>query len=177
VSNILHTMEIDSAATDVGRAPGARELLPILPIAAAVAWIARAFVASPWVSTTTALMIALAGAGLIGLPALFWTLDHGRRRIVPILLVGAVAGAAPLVLIVLSAVMGLTVRHGVDMVRGVLATGVPFPLVGVMRWPTFARAELQAVLIGVATGAIHWALFLSAHARGRNRRDPASRTP
>jgi hypothetical protein len=154
-------MDADPQVADAARPPGARDLLPLLPIVLLVAWTVRWFEREPWVSTRTAVLIAVASGGLIGLPVIFWMLDHGRRRLAAFTAIGAAAGLIPLGLIVVAAVMGLLVRIGPEGTGEMLARGAPMPGMGLMAWPTFGRAELSAMLTGALSGAIYWALMIA----------------
>jgi hypothetical protein len=159
-------MDTDPAAhQDAAKAPpqpGARELLPILPIVFVVAWVVRSYELYPWVSTQAALAIAMAGATLIGLPALFWALDHGHRGCVPLVVLGTLVGVMPLVMIVSSAALGLTVRAGPERTIEMLQRGAPIPGMGTMPWITFARAEVPAAAIGAISAAIYWLVVVVA---------------
>ena len=111
-----------------------------------------------------ALAISLTGAGLIGLPALFWALDHGHRRFAGLLGLGLLTGLTPLVVIVLSALIGLTARGGPERALNILEAGAPIPGMGVMSWLTFGQAELWAAAIGAASATIYWLVFLAPKA-------------
>ena len=149
------------------RQPGALELLPLLPIVLVVAWTVRTFELLPWVSTGAALAISMAGAALIGLPALFWALDHGRRGLIPLTLIGTLAGLTPLLVILASAVLGLLVRVGFECTLHTLQLGAPMPAMGVMPWWTFVRAELPAAAIGAISAATYWLISAIVGSRKR----------
>jgi hypothetical protein len=148
--------------------PGAPQLLPLFPIVLVVAWAVRSFEEYPWVATRTAVAIALGAAGLIGIPALHWALDTGRRTLTTLLLLGTVVGAMPLLLMLLSGVIGRLARGGVPHAWRVLEGGAPIPGAGLMPWMTFARAEVPAAAIGALSAAVYWLLFIAP--RGRQRR-------
>ena len=141
--------------------PGARDLLPILPIAAGVAWVVRWLEPDPWVGTWTWVGIAVAGAALIGLPALFWALDHGRSRLWPLASLGAVAGFLPLVVISVSGMVGLLARGGPAPLAYAIERGAPIPGMGVMVWRVFLGTELLAALVGAASACVYWLIFVS----------------
>jgi hypothetical protein len=147
--------------------PGARDLLPILPIAALVAWLVRVFETDPWVSAGTWVGIAVASAGLIGLPALFWALDHGRCRLTTLIPIGVLAGVLPLVIISASGTAGLAVRGGFDVVSNALERGAPIPGMGVMPWLPFLRTELLAAAVGAASAGVYWLMAFSWKVRRR----------
>ena len=149
-------VEIDDAAET--EPPGALELLPILPIVLVVGWVVRSYELFPWVSAGTALAIAVGGAALIGLPALFWALDHGHRGFIALTLLGTFVGITPLVVIVSSAAFGLLLRVGAERTMETLQRGAPIPGMGVMPWITFARAEIPAAAIGAISAMIYWLL-------------------
>lgn len=148
----------ERAEDDEPRHPGALELLPILPIVALVAWSVRSYELYPWVSTGAAVGIAVASAALLGLPALFWALDHGYGGLVPLTLLGAIAGVLPLGLVVCSAVAGLMVRVGIERALDVLQRGAPIPGMGTMPWVTFARVEIPAAAIGAISAVVYWVI-------------------
>jgi hypothetical protein len=154
-------MGISLSEAEDSRPPGAGELLPLLAIVGVVAWVIRSFEPSPWVSTRIGTAISIAGAGLIGLPALFWALDHGHRRLVALLALGVTAGLTPLLLVVLSGAAGLIVRAGPGAAVRILYAGAPIPGMGVMPWRAFARAEAGAAAIGAVSAAIYWMAFLA----------------
>jgi hypothetical protein len=148
-------MDADPAPADPSP-PTARDLLPILPTVGLVAWFVRLFEADPWVSTGTWVGIAVASAGLIGLPALFWALDHGRRQLTTLIPLGVLAGVLPLVIISGSGMTGLAVRGGLDAVSYALERGAPIPGTGVMPWLMFLRTEVLAATVGAASAAVYW---------------------
>jgi len=151
------------------RQPGALELMPILPIVLVVAWGVRSYELYPWVSTRTALAISVAGAAVIGLPALFWALDHGRRGFATLVVLGVLVGVMPLVIIVSSGALGLTFRVGPERTIELLQRGAPIPGMGAMPWVTFARAEAPAAAIGALSAAVYWGILsLSGAARRKN---------
>jgi len=157
-------MDTDSVENDVleQRQPGALELLPLLPIVFVVAWVVRSYELYPWVSTPTALAISIAGAALLGLPALFWALDHGRRGCATLVCLGALVGVMPLAIIVTSGALGLIFRVGPERTMEILQRGAPIPGMGAMPWMTFARAELPAATIGAISAAIYWLALVVA---------------
>jgi hypothetical protein len=163
--------DIDTRDERGDRPPGARELLPILPIVPVVTWVARSFAEYPWVTTRAAVAISMTGAALIGLPALFWALDHGYRRLAPLLLIGALVGLMPIVVIVLSAMLGVTVRGGFETALQMIERGAPMPGTGIMPWPTVLRAEGAAAAIGATSAAVYWLLVLVAPRAVRSARD------
>ena len=136
--------------------PTARHLLPLIPIVLVVAWVVRSFEPDPWVSTRTAVAIAVASAGLIGLPAAHWALASGRHRASWLIAMGAVVGLMPEFLILCAALLRLLLRPGVARTMDVLEGGAPFPAIGVMSWPMFARAQLSAAIIGALSGLLYW---------------------
>lgn len=144
--------------------PTARHLLPLLPIVLVVAWVVRSFEVDPWVSTRTAVGIAVAAAGLVGLPTAHWALSSGRYGAGWLIPLGAMVGLMPQFLILCPAILRLLVRLGVEQTLDVLEDGAPFPAMGVMAWPTFARAQLSAAGIGAWSGLVYW-LYLSRIAR------------
>jgi hypothetical protein len=164
-------MDVAPPDASSNRPPGARELLPLLPIVLAVSWFVRGFVLYPWVTTRTAVVIAVASAGLIGLPALFWALDHGHRRFATLLALGTAVGLMPLFIIMMSGVVGVTARTGVDNIMLLLEKGVPIPGLGVMPWRTFLRGELFAAATGALSAAVYW-IVLMAPTKFDRRRHP-----
>jgi hypothetical protein len=146
---------MDPVSEERGRTPPARGILPIVPIVALVAWSVRFLETDPWIETRTWVAIAVAAALLIGSPALFWALDHGRDRLTTLIPLGAVAGMLPLLLISSSGAIGLTVRGGFETVAYALERGVPIPGMGVMPWPSFARTEALAALVGASSAIVY----------------------
>jgi hypothetical protein len=111
---------------------------------------------------------SLAAAGLFGVPAMYWPLDHhGHRRLLPLLLVGTVASLAPLLVVVSSGMAGLLARGGMDAAMRILKIGAPIPAIGVMPWPAFGEAEFRAAIIGSVSAATYWMIFLAPKAAAR----------
>ncbi len=140
---------------ETARTPTARDIVPIVPIVALVAWAVRLFESDPWIATRTWVAIAVAAAALIGMPALFWALDHGRDRLTILIPLGAIAGVLPLLLISASGAVGLTVRGGLDAVSYALERGAPIPGMGVLPWPAFAGTQTLAAVVGASSAAVY----------------------
>jgi hypothetical protein len=104
--------------------------------------------------------MAAAAAALLGLPALFWALDHGRTGLETLATLGALAGAVPLVLALASGALGVGARYGPHVLLAVLRHGAPLPAFGAPSWREFAIDELTSSAIGGASGALYWLLFV-----------------
>lgn len=145
--------------SDPDAPPRALDLLPILIVALVLAplawWLTRSTVTWP-----VFIGFAVASAGLLGLPMLFWALDHRWTRLTSFVLLGACAGAMPMVAVLASGVLGRLMRGGVSYVERVLSRGAPIPMAGLLTWPEFARAEIQGVIFGAVCAAIYWRLIV-----------------
>jgi hypothetical protein len=141
-------------------APRPRQLLPILLIAPYVAFCACWIADDDPVNTVVTVAMAAAAAALLGLPALFWALDHGRTGLGTLATLGALAGAVPLVLALASGALGVGARYGPHVLLAVLRHGAPWPAFGAPSWHEFAIDELTSSAIGAASGALYWLLFV-----------------
>lgn len=148
----------ESEGTEVVQ-PRPFDVLPIILIVGVVTAASR-LVQAPLVGMSASLGLAAASAALMGVPVLFWALDHGRTRLEPLVALGGVTGALPLLLVLASGILGRLRVGGVPWVREVLGRGVPIPFVGLTPWSTFLGHEAGAILIGAASGAIYWIVFV-----------------
>jgi hypothetical protein len=98
--------------------------------------------------------LAFCCAVVIGLPALRWAIEHGRTRILSLVLIGLVAGAAPPLLMLLSGSVGLAARGGTDYLGWVLTHGASIPWYGIRRWSQFLMETGTCAAIGGVSGAI-----------------------
>ena len=140
--------------------PGGLQVLPILVIVPAVAWLAREYGGAIRVNWTKWTVFVLASAGLIGIPALYFCLDTKRTKVWQLAALGAVAGVLPMLAVLTSGVGGRLVRGGWPHARMMLEDGAIIPTYGILSWPMFLRIEIYAALIGAVSGAIYWAIFI-----------------
>jgi hypothetical protein len=150
---------------DVTRPVRAAEVLSVLIIAPAVAWVWLSFVEPARVSKATLVAISAAGAAVFGIPAWFWAADHVWTRLRGRLALGGAAGLGPPGVLLLSAALGLLWRDGAADVQQLFAQGAPIPGFGLLPWPVFAAFAAQCWGVGAASGAIQWAIV-------RARREP-----
>jgi hypothetical protein len=148
-------------------APRLRQLLPVLLIAPYVALCVCWITNDELPVTIATVVIAAVAAALLGLPALFWALDHGRAGLGTLLALGALAGAVPLLLALVSGALGVGARYGMHALLAVLRDGAPLPAFGAPRWSRFAVSELEGVVIGAASGALYWLVFIRRSRRAR----------
>jgi hypothetical protein len=137
------------------RPPGARQLLPLLLIAPAVTapvwWLDR----TPIVSVWTALMTASAAAGVLGIPVLYWALDHGRTSARWLAPLGALAASVFPVALLASGTAGQLMLGGRRYMLRVLRRGAPIPGAGQIHWSSYAELVVMVVLIGAACGLVY----------------------
>ena len=145
----------DIAEPEAPRPPGARQLLPLLLIAPAITapvwWIDR----TPLVGFWAALATASAAAGVLGIPVLYWALDHGRTSARWLGPLGAMAASVFPVLLLASGTAGQLLLGGRRYMLRVLRRGAPIPGVGQIHWSTFAEFAITVVLIGAACGVVY----------------------
>ena len=132
--------------------PHARDVLPVLPIVPFVAWLVQAGRSAPFLDWATWIVFVSGSAALIGLPALFWSLDHRRVRLHQLATVGAIGGAVPMLMGLASGAMGQAARIGWRHVGTMLASGAPIPIAGFMPWPAFVRCVIEGMVIGSVSG-------------------------
>jgi len=149
------------------RPPGARQMLPPLAIAPLVSGAIFGVFSGRWGTAQLAAVAGLAGTVAIGWPMLYWALEHGRSRLRHLLVVGAIAGAVPLLVALGSGVLGLFIksRGSIEYVEWALSHGASIPYYGVYGWSRFVAAEALAVVAGMVTGALYY-LYLAANRRG-----------
>jgi hypothetical protein len=130
--------------------------LAVVPITLVVTAVARSIDRSAHIQPGLVYGLAAGGAALIGVPLLVWSFDSGRLRAGPLITLGALAGALPLLLVLLSGVLGRFITGGgsLDYVRWFLGIGAPVPLVGAVPWAEFAMTEIEALLIGAVSGGL-----------------------
>jgi len=150
------------------RPPRATSILPLLVIVPAAAGLSRWLGGGLLVDWTTWTALVLAGAGVIGMPALFWSLDHRRTRVHQLATVGGIAGMVPLLTALASGILGRFARGGWPYAERMLAHGAPIPTVGLMPWLTFLQCALEGAVIGALSASIYWALYIAPSARRRS---------
>jgi hypothetical protein len=143
---------------DVTRPVRAIEVLSVLIIAPAVAWVWILFVAPVRFSTAALVGISVAGAALFGVPAWFWAADHVWTRLRGRLALGGAAGLGPPIAVLLSAALGLLWRDGVADVQSLFTQGAPIPGYGLLPWPVFVAFSAHCWCIGAVSGVIQWAI-------------------
>jgi hypothetical protein len=169
-------MAIDLAPdtnTPVGRrAPDVRagRLLPIVVIAPAVALVGRWLTGVDVLSVAVVLGAAAGTAALVGLPMLAWAIEHRRARFVPLVALGALAGAVPMLIALVCGVAGLAARTGLDEVRDYLPYGAPLPWFGVLLWRNVAAFEAYTIAVGIVSAAVYWLVVIRLAHRGVARR-------
>jgi hypothetical protein len=143
---------------DVTRPVRAAEVLSVLIIAPAVAWVWLWFVGPVRFSTATLVGISAAGAAVFGIPAWFWAADHRGTRLRGRLVLGGAAGLGPPIVVLLSATLGLLWRDGVADAQQLFSQGAPIPGYGLLPWPVFVAFSAQCWCVGAMSGAIQWAI-------------------
>jgi len=110
---------------------------------------------TPIVGFWTALMTASAVAGVLGIPVLYWALDHGRTNARWLGSLGALAAVVfPLALLV-SGTTGQLMLGGRRYMMRVLRRGAPIPGAGQIPWSAYAELVLTVVVIGAACGVVY----------------------
>lgn len=92
-------------------------------------------------------------AGVVGLPVLVWLIDRGSTGVVPVTKAMLAAAALPVVVVVLSGMVGHAARGGLDYLGWVLGHGAPIPSYGLLPWPAFIRLECLSMFAGGLAGA------------------------
>lgn len=149
-------MHDDSASPpDEHRPPRARDLLPLLLIAPAITapvwWMDR----TPIVGFWTALMTASAAGGVLGIPVLYWALDHGRTSAHWLGPLGALAAMVFPVALLASGAAGQLLLGGRRYLIRVLRRSAPIPGAGQIPWSAYAELVVTAVVIGAACGVVY----------------------
>jgi hypothetical protein len=125
-------------------------LLTVVPIVSVLAM--RAFgLASSADDLWAVAGLAFASAALLGLPALRWAIEHGRTRLVPLAVTGAVAGLVAPLLMLVSGAIGQLAHGGSDYARWVFSHGPSLPWYGVMRWSRFYALVGECAAIGAVS--------------------------
>src|ERR1700683_1608244 len=146
------------------------EVLSVLIIVPAVAWVWVSFAEPVRFSTATLVGIAAAGAAVFGVPAWFWDADHVWTRRRGRLVLGGAAGLGPPIAVLLSATLGVLWRDGAGDLEQLFAQGAPIPGYGMLPWPVFAAFSAQCWCVGAVSGAIQWAIVRSRGVRSAGRR-------
>jgi hypothetical protein len=142
-------------------APTPGRLLPVLVVVPAVAAAVRLGRPHYLESTTVAIGFILLCAVVLGLPALFWALDHRRVRIGYLIALGACAGLmAPLALLV-TGVLGQLQYGDVSYVGSVFRWGAPVPWVGTVAWPDFTGLAAASAITGGVSGVVYWLVVVN----------------
>jgi hypothetical protein len=104
--------------------------------------------------------LTLLCAGVLGLPALFWALDHGRMRVGFLTALGVVTGALAPTAVLLTGMVGQLQYGGPAYLRRVLSRGATLPWYGMLPWPKFAGLAAAAAIAGGVSAAVYWLLFV-----------------
>jgi hypothetical protein len=135
--------------------PGAHDLLPLLGVAPAVTAVAWWVDPAPVVGFWSALGVAAGAAGVFGIPALYWALDHQRASAGWLAGLGAVAASLfPCVLLV-SGMTGQWLLGGRRYAGLVVSRAAPIPVVGQIPWSRFAVLIATCMAIGALSGVIY----------------------
>lgn len=110
---------------------------------------------TPIVGFWTALVTASAAAGVLGIPVLYWALDHGRTSARWLGALGAMAAAVFPVALLASGAAGQLMLGGRRYMVRVLRRGAPIPGAGQIHWSTYAELVITVVLIGAACGVLY----------------------
>jgi hypothetical protein len=132
-------------------------LLVIVPVVVAVIRLGRPhYLETP----TTSIGFAVLCAGVLGLPALFWALDHSRTGLRSLVTLGALAGLlAPLGLLV-AGVLGQLQCGGLAYLGRTLDHGATVPWYGMLLWPQFAGLMAASAIAGAASAMVYWLLLV-----------------
>lgn len=141
-------------------APTPARLLPLLIIVPVVAAVVRWERPHYLETETAAAALALLCAGVFGLPALFWALDHARTRLAHLSGLGSVAGLLAPLAILTAGVLGQFTYGNVSYVRRALSWGAPMPWHGMLPWPQFAGLVAASAIVGAVSGAVYWLLVV-----------------
>lgn len=150
-------------------APTPARMLPVLVIVPAVAAAIRLGRPHYLETQVTAVGFTLLCAVVLGLPALFWALDHGRVRLGSLVALGACAGVMAPIVLVLTGAVGQLQYGGLNYLGFIFKRGAPVPWVGTLAWPKFTGLALASVIAGAVSGVVYWLLIVD------RRRSPARR--
>ena len=143
------------------RAPTAIEMLALLALAPLVSVALFAAANRSWAGAVVVAVTAAAATMLIGWPVVFWMFDHGRTRLRHALVAGAVLGALPLVVALVSGTLGLYIRtNDTAMIRRAFRFGAPIPWYGVLPWAQFRWLELLSIASGLAVLASFYVVIV-----------------
>ena len=145
-------------------------MLPVLVIVPAVAAAIRLGRPHYLETHTTAIGFTFLCALVLGLPALFWALDHGRVQVRFLIALGALAGLMAPAALVVTGVLGLLRYGDLSYVKSVFLWGAPVPWVGTLAWTKFTGLALASLIAGAASGVVYWLLIVD------RRRSPALRS-
>jgi hypothetical protein len=146
----------DPVAEGSARAPRALDMAVLVGATLMMTGLARTGGGPHVLSTGHALLLTGFFALLTGGPALAYTLDRGQGRLAVALTAGALAGLVPVLLLLASAVLRLSLMHGPSETLGVLSQGAVIPLRGLVRWGRFAIWAGQSAFTGAAVAAVVW---------------------
>jgi hypothetical protein len=138
----------------------------VLVIVPAVTWLWVWLTAPVRLSPEVFVGIAVASAGIFGVPAWFWAADRGRTRLGDRLVIGATAGLGPSVAVLASATLGLLWRYGLVEAQFTFTHGAPIPVYGLLPWRAFAVFVIECGGVGALSGALQWALTRGRTAGG-----------
>jgi hypothetical protein len=96
--------------------------------------------------------VGLVSAAAVGVPALYWAVTHGRTKFHHLVILGALAGAVPVVVLSIVNVVGLLFADG----------SLPTPKASAVL-TGLARLEIVPMSIGAVSGAIYWLVVVDRH--------------
>ena len=141
-------------------APAASRILPILVIVPVVV-IAIRFSRPHYLETpATSIGFSVLCAGVLGLPALFWALDHARTGPGSLVTLGALAGLLAPLGVLAAGVLGQLQYGGLAYLGRTLDHGATVPWYGMLLWPQFAGRAAASAIAGAASAAVYWLLFV-----------------
>jgi len=118
----------------------------------------------PIVGFWTALIAASAAGGVLGIPVLYWALDHGRATVRWLAPLGALAASFFPVVLLAGGIAGQARLGGGRYLRAVLRRGAPLPGAGQVFWSTYVELVITTVAIGAVCGVVY-ALLLPGSKR------------
>lgn len=132
-------------------------LLVIVPIvAAAVRWGRPHYLDS----SVSALVFSLLCAGVLGLPALYWALDHESTAPAFVAALGAAAGSLAPFAVLAAGLLGQLQHGGATYMRRVIEHGATLPWYGMVPWMRFAGLVASSAIVGGVSAGVYWALVL-----------------
>jgi hypothetical protein len=151
---------MSSSSTAHAFAPTAARLLPVLLIVPIVSVALRWGRPHYLEDVSSAVAFTLLCAGVLGLPALFWALDHGRTSLASLITLGFVTGFLATIVVLATGLLGQLQYGGLRYMRRVVAHGATLPWYGMLAWTPFAGLAGACAIAGGVSGAVYWVLFV-----------------